>query len=51
MEKEIKEWLGSKLEDAIDTLKPEEKNLGAVEILQQELIKFLEEKTFLSVVL
>lgn len=49
---EIKEWMGdpsnpsgpSKLEKAITNAPAGEKNLGAVEILKQELIKYLEEK-------
>jgi polyribonucleotide nucleotidyltransferase len=42
--KEIKEFLGSKLEDAINNAPKTEKNLGATEILKQELIKYIEEK-------
>jgi len=41
---EIKEWLGDKLEKAIDKAPAGEKNLGATEILKQELIKYLSEK-------
>jgi polyribonucleotide nucleotidyltransferase len=41
---EIKEWLGDKLEKAINNAPSGEKNLGATEILKQELIKYLEEK-------
>jgi len=44
IEKQISEWLGDKLEKTIDNLPTGEKNLGAIEILQQELVKFLEEK-------
>ena len=44
MESQIKEWLGDKLEKTIDSLPSGEKNLGAIEILQQELVKFLEDK-------
>lgn len=44
IENQIKEWLGDKLEKTIDDLPVGEKNLGAIEILQQELVKFLEEK-------
>ena len=41
---EIKEWLGDKLEKAINNAPAGEKNLGAAEILKQELIKYLAEK-------
>lgn len=44
IEGQIKEWLGDKLEKTIDNLPAGEKNLGAIEVLQQELVKFLEEK-------
>jgi len=40
MAKEIKEWLGEKLADAINNAPKGEKNLGATEILKQELIKY-----------
>ncbi|MEK7658316.1 MAG: polyribonucleotide nucleotidyltransferase [Patescibacteria group bacterium] len=45
IEKEIKEWLGDKLEDAINNAPSGEKNLGATETLKQELIKYLQEKS------
>jgi polyribonucleotide nucleotidyltransferase len=41
---EIKEWLGDKLEKAISNAPKGEKNLGAAEILKQELVKYLAEK-------
>ena len=41
---EIKEWLGDKLEKAINDAPKSEKNLGAAETLKQELIKYLAEK-------
>jgi polyribonucleotide nucleotidyltransferase len=44
MAKEIKEWLKNKLEDAINNAPKGEKNLGATEILKQELVKYIEEK-------
>ncbi|OGZ84874.1 MAG: polyribonucleotide nucleotidyltransferase [Candidatus Staskawiczbacteria bacterium RIFOXYD1_FULL_39_28] len=44
MAKEIKEWLGEKLADAINNAPKGEKNLGATEILKLELIKYLDEK-------
>ncbi|MCX6718273.1 MAG: polyribonucleotide nucleotidyltransferase [Candidatus Staskawiczbacteria bacterium] len=44
IEKEIKEWMQDKLEDAINNAPAEEKNLGKIELLQEELIKYLEEK-------
>ncbi len=44
VENEIKEWLGDKLEKAIDNAPKGEKNLGETEILKQELIKHLAEK-------
>jgi polyribonucleotide nucleotidyltransferase len=44
VENEIKEWLGDKLEKAIDSAPAGEKNLGATEILKQEAIKYLAEK-------
>jgi len=52
LENEIKEWLGdpsnpsgpSKLEKAINNAPEGEKNLGATEILKQELVKYLSEK-------
>jgi polyribonucleotide nucleotidyltransferase len=44
IEKEIKEWLGDKLEKAITNAPAGEKNLGAAEILKQELVKYLAEK-------
>jgi len=42
---EIKEWLGDKLEKAIDNAPKGEKNLGSAEILKQELVKYLSEKS------
>ena len=44
IENEIKEFLGDKLEKAINDAPKGEKNLGATEILKQELIKYLAEK-------
>jgi polyribonucleotide nucleotidyltransferase len=44
IENQIKGWLGDKLEKTIDNLPAGEKNLGPIETLQQELVKFLEEK-------
>jgi len=44
IENEIKEWLGDKLEDAINNAEKGEKNLGATEILKKELVKYLSEK-------
>jgi len=44
IEKEIKDWLGDKLEKAINDAPKGEKNLGATEILKEELIKHLAEK-------
>jgi len=44
IENEIKEWLGDKLEKAIDNAPAGEKNLGATEVLKQEIIKYLAEK-------
>jgi len=41
---EIKEWLGDKLEKAINEAPAGEKNLGVTELLKQELIKYLSEK-------
>jgi polyribonucleotide nucleotidyltransferase len=41
---EIKDWLGDKLEKAITNAPKGEKNLGAAEILKQELVKYLSEK-------
>jgi len=41
---EIKEWLGDKLEKAINNAPRGEKNLGEAEILKQELAKYLVEK-------
>ena len=45
LENEIKEWLGDKLEKAINDAPAGEKNLGATEILKEELIKYFEEKS------
>ncbi|MDP3882773.1 MAG: polyribonucleotide nucleotidyltransferase [Candidatus Staskawiczbacteria bacterium] len=42
-EKEIKEFLGDRLEKAINGAPKEEKNLGATELLKQELVKYLDE--------
>ena len=44
IENEINEWLGDKLEKAINDAPAGEKNLGATEILKQELVKYLQEK-------
>jgi len=44
IEKEIKDWLGDKLEKAVTNAPAGEKNLGAAEILKEELIKYLAEK-------
>jgi len=44
VETEIKDWLGNKLEKAIEDAPLGEKNLGVIEILKQELIKYLTEK-------
>lgn len=44
IENEIKDWLGDKLEKAINTAPAGEKNLGAAEVLKQELVKYLAEK-------
>lgn len=44
IENEIKEWLGDKLEKAINNAPKSEKNLGETEILKQELVKYLAEK-------
>ncbi len=42
--KDIKEFLGSKLDDAITHAGPGEKNLGAAELLKDEVGKYLSEK-------
>ena len=44
IEKEIKEWLGDKLEKAVTNAPAGEKNLGATEVLKAELVKYLAEK-------
>ncbi len=44
IEKEIEKWLGDKLEKAITNAPAGEKNLGATEVLKQELVKYLQEK-------
>ncbi len=44
IENEIKEWLGDKLEEAVTNAPKGEKNLGATEVLKEELIKYLAEK-------
>jgi len=44
IENEIKDWLGDKLEKAVTNAPTGEKNLGATEILKQELVKYLAEK-------
>ncbi len=44
IENEIKEWLGDKLEKAINEAPAGEKNLGATEDLKQELTEYLKEK-------
>ncbi len=41
---EIKEWLGDKLEKAINDAPAGEKNLGATEALKTDAVKFIEEK-------
>jgi len=48
IENEIKEFLGDKLDNAITNAQPGEKNLGATEVLKEELIKYLAEKSRLS---
>ncbi len=42
--KDIKEFLGDKLDDAITNAPPGEKNLAAVELIKEELAKFIMEK-------
>ena len=44
IEKDIKEFLGNKLEDAITNAKPGEKNFAEVDALEEELVKFIKEK-------
>jgi len=44
IEKEIKEFLGDKLENAITNAPAGEKNLGAAELLKEDLMKYLAEK-------
>jgi len=44
IENEIKDWLGDKLEKAINNAPKGEKNLGATETLKEELVKYLGEK-------
>lgn len=44
IEKEIKEFLGDKLEKAINNAEPKEKNLSAIDGLKEEAIKFVEKK-------
>jgi polyribonucleotide nucleotidyltransferase len=44
IEKEIKDFLGDKLEKAINNAPSGEKNLGATETLRTEMIKYLDEK-------
>jgi polyribonucleotide nucleotidyltransferase len=44
IEGEIKEWLGDKLEKAINNAPKGEKNLGDAEALKGELVKYLSEK-------
>jgi len=44
IEKEIKEFLGDRLEKAINEAPKGEKNLGATEALKEELVKYLDEK-------
>lgn len=43
-EKEIRDFLGEKLEKAIGEAEAGEKNLGQAEVIKKELIKFIEEK-------
>ena len=42
--KDIKEWLGDKLDDAITHAPAGEKNMGATELVKEELTKFIMEK-------
>ncbi len=42
--KDIKEFLGDRLDDAITQAEPGEKNLGAAELIKEELTKFITEK-------
>ncbi len=44
IEKEIKEFLGDKVEKAINDAPKGEKNLGAAELLKEDLVKYLDEK-------
>lgn len=44
IENEIKKFLGDKLEKAVTNAPAGEKNLGATEVLKEELIKYLAEK-------
>lgn len=44
IQNEIKDWLGDKLEKAINEAPAGEKNLGATEILKRELAEYLKEK-------
>ncbi len=44
IDKDIKEFLGNKLEKAITDATPGEKNLSAAENLREELVKFIKEK-------
>ena len=44
IEKDIQEFLGDKLENAITDAKAGEKNLGNAENLREELTKYIKEK-------
>lgn len=44
IERDIREFLGNKLEQAIFNAAPEEKNLSAVQEIKEELIRFIGEK-------
>ncbi|MEK7664714.1 MAG: polyribonucleotide nucleotidyltransferase [Patescibacteria group bacterium] len=44
IEKEIREFLGDKLEKTIMEAEPKEKNFSGIDLLKEELIKFLEER-------
>ncbi|MDO8740795.1 MAG: polyribonucleotide nucleotidyltransferase [Candidatus Woesearchaeota archaeon] len=44
IEKDIKEFLGDKLENAITNAKPGEKNFGEADAIEEELVKFIKEK-------
>lgn len=44
IEKEIREFLGDRLEKAITGAEPKEKNFSEIDVLKEELVKFLDEK-------